>query len=75
MPEGDFNTGSFKTHHEAFVIQVPEGMTATIFKGQDYTGESRAITGPREVSFDSSKEEWSMQVRKAMEFEYTQQEN
>ena len=67
LPEGDYTSKAFRTHHEMVVVTVPEGMTATLFKTLDFTGESMAIAGPKEIEIQTVMDEWSVQIRKAVE--------
>lgn len=63
---GDYVYTDFKTSHEALYITVPEGMTVTMFKSPDFTGESMALTGPTQLEVPSVSWEWSAQVREAI---------
>ena len=56
---GDYTSDKFSSsHHEAYQISIPEGMSLTLYKNTDFSGNSRAYEGPITITIPNKKGPW-----------------
>lgn len=65
---GDYTSEKFTSaHHKAYQISLPEGMSLTLFRSLDFTGDSRSYEGPKTITIPNERGDWSAQVRKSVD--------